>query len=114
VQCPIQYSIRVTVLNAKLRNFTMLWNVHMANHSGTSVPLYIWCLQYYVVSLHPTKGKKNQPRQQLYASLQYMYANAYLQRTGTQMFMCAESYAGLKWWSTFRFLHHVIVNVPIL
>jgi hypothetical protein len=46
--------------------------------------------------MHPTKGKKNQPRQQLYASLQYMDAKAYLQRTWTQMFICAESYAGLQ------------------
>lgn len=39
---------------------------------------------------------RNQPRQQLCASLQYMDANAYLQRTGTQKFVCAESYAGLQ------------------
>jgi hypothetical protein len=37
---------------------------------------------------------QNQPGQQLCASLQCMYANAYLQRTGTQILMCAESYAG--------------------
>ena len=46
VLCPIQYSMRATDLNAKLRDFNMLWNVHMANHSGTSAPLYNWCPQY--------------------------------------------------------------------
>jgi len=39
---------------------------------------------------------QNQPRQQMCASLQYMDANAYLQRTGTQKFVCAESYASLQ------------------
>jgi hypothetical protein len=39
---------------------------------------------------------QNQPKQQLCASLQYMDANAYLQRTAMQILMCAESYEGLQ------------------
>ena len=46
VLCPIQYSMRAMDLNAKLSNFNVLWNEHMANHSGTSAPRYIWCPQY--------------------------------------------------------------------